>query len=614
MNLFGHTKMKYRLILVILLPVIILMIFVGRFLWNDYETILKMNDIKSLNAVAGDIRSLISALKQEALFSYVKGMNKNYSFDKELSDARQTSDNDITALENMVGGLNIEFNGKLLKEYYRKIFEKLDGINQKREIVDANNLSKKETIDIYMGMINDLTESAANIARNSINLDISRNFFELLILIQQELTASHERRIILSALLQDKISSEEYNELLNLIGQQEAFGKDFFNLAPDEQDNLYRNTVKGQSVNEANRIRNEIISKGILGKFSIDPMAWLETKSSAINLIQDVEKKMLNENNQLADDIKSQRENIFILTLIAIAGSLTVSFVLLYFTLRSLTNNLQEELELLLGSSKEILTSITEASSGTAETASAVTETTTTMEELKQTAQVTADKASNVSDVSEEALKVLKGSEDSMELTITGMNKIQDGMGTISESIVKLSEQSQSIGKIIDSVNDLAEQSHLLAVNAAIEAAKAGEQGKGFAVVAQEVRSLAEQSKQATIQVRNILNDIQNSTSAAVMATEQGSKAVSQGVNQSQKTNESIRSISSGIGNVVQAAQHIKISSQQQLVGVGQVTIAMGNIKEASNLQVDHMRQIESKIHTMQSKGKLDSLIKEYKF
>ncbi len=113
------------------------------------------------------------------------------------------------------------------------------------------------------------------------------------------------------------------------------------------------------------------------------------------------------------------------------------------------------------------------------------------------------------------------------------MKRIQTHMDSIAASIVRLSDQSQAIGEIIASVNDLAEQSNLLAVNAAIEAAKAGEQGKGFAVVAQEVRSLAEQSKQATAQVRNILGDIQKATSAAVMATEQGSKAVEAGVKQS---------------------------------------------------------------------------------
>jgi methyl-accepting chemotaxis protein len=122
--------------------------------------------------------------------------------------------------------------------------------------------------------------------------------------------------------------------------------------------------------------------------------------------------------------------------------------------------------------------------------------------------------------------------KQSVQASIEAMHRIQEHMASIAESIVRLSEQGQTIGEIIATVNDLAEQSNLLAVNAAIEAAKAGEQGKGFAVVAQEVKSLAEQSKQATAQVRTILNDIQTAMSAAVMATEQGSKAVDAGVKQ----------------------------------------------------------------------------------
>ena len=102
------------------------------------------------------------------------------------------------------------------------------------------------------------------------------------------------------------------------------------------------------------------------------------------------------------------------------------------------------------------------------------------------------------------------------------MNHIREQMESIADSVVRLSEQGQAISEIIATVNDIAEESNLLAVNAAIEATRAGEFGKGFAVVAQEVKSLAEQSRQATAQVRTILMEVQKATSAAVMATEQG--------------------------------------------------------------------------------------------
>lgn len=249
--------------------------------------------------------------------------------------------------------------------------------------------------------------------------------------------------------------------------------------------------------------------------------------------------------------------------------------------------------------SNEILASVTKASFVGIETAAAVTETTATVEELNHTAQISAENAKDVLSSIENALIIVNASEKSLGETIRDMNQIQEKMKTISESIVKLSEHSLAIGKIIDTVNDLAEQSNLLAVNAAIEAAKAGDQGKGFAVVAQEVRSLAEQSKQSTIQIRALLNDIQNATNWAVIATDQGAKAVSGGFNRSFQISKSITALTASIPKIVHAANQIVLSSEQQLGGVKQVDFAMANINEASNEHVEHMRQIEKAVQNL---------------
>lgn len=282
--------------------------------------------------------------------------------------------------------------------------------------------------------------------------------------------------------------------------------------------------------------------------------------------------------------------------------------------LRKMISEIQSEVNVLSGSTEEIVTSVNEVSTGTAETAAAVTETTSTVEELKQTAHISADKAKDVLANAEETLRVVKNSENTLHLTIEEMNQIEGKMQIISQSIVKLSEHSLAIGEIINTVNNLAEQSNLLAVNAAIEAAKAGDQGKSFGVVAQEIRTLAEQSKEATVQVKAILNDIQNSTSAAVLATEQGSKAVSKGVAQSSQMSDSIHALSTSISRVAQAANQITISSQQQLVGIDQVTVAMSNINDSSNQHVEHMRQIEISVGSLNEvASSLRRLVNQYK-
>ncbi|TAJ94040.1 MAG: chemotaxis protein [Gammaproteobacteria bacterium] len=277
---------------------------------------------------------------------------------------------------------------------------------------------------------------------------------------------------------------------------------------------------------------------------------------------------------------------------------------------RAITSQLRESIAQLSSSAAEILATTAQVASGATETASGVSETTATVEEVKQTAQVSTQKAKYVSESAQKVAQVSQSGRKSVEDSIQGMHVIQEQMESIAGSIVRLSEQSQAIGEIIATVNDLTEQSNLLAVNAAIEAARAGEQGKGFAVVAQEVKSLADQSRQATAQVRAILGDIQKATSAAVLATEQGNRAVEAGVRQSAETGESIRLLAESIMEAAQAATQIAASSQQQMVGMDQVALAMENIKQASMQNVAGARQAEIAAHDLNELGqKLNHLI-----
>jgi methyl-accepting chemotaxis protein len=283
-------------------------------------------------------------------------------------------------------------------------------------------------------------------------------------------------------------------------------------------------------------------------------------------------------------------------------------------SLRRLMQETQATVNVLASSTSDILAATTQVVSGSTLTATAVSQTISTVEEVKQTAQVSTAKARDVSESAQQTAQIAQHGKKSVEESIAAMQRIREQVESIGESIVRLAEQSQAIGEIIATVNDLADQSNLLAVNAAIEAAKAGDQGKGFAVVAQEVKSLAEQSKQATAQVRGILGDIQKATGGAVMATEQGSKAVASGVRLSEEVGESIRVLADSIEAAARAATQIAVSAQQQLIGMDQVAQAMQNIQQASAQNVASTKQTESAAQNLRDLGQtLKQLVEQYR-
>jgi len=287
-----------------------------------------------------------------------------------------------------------------------------------------------------------------------------------------------------------------------------------------------------------------------------------------------------------------------------------ISIVVAYFSARAISSPLMEGVNVLASAASEISTTVSQLASSSSQTLAAVNETTTTLEELRQSGQISSDKARTVSEESRKSLQVAHTGKEATDEIIGGMKMIKSQMESVGDTVIKLSEQSRSIEDIIDAVKDLADQSNLLAVNASIEAARAGEQGKGFSVVADEIKSLADQSKRATTQVRTILEDIRNSISSVVMATERGGKAVDTGVNQSLEAGQAIQAVTSGVQQASQALTVIVASAEQQSVGIDQVASAMDSIDKAMRQNVQGTRQLDSAAVNLKDLGrKLANLV-----
>jgi methyl-accepting chemotaxis protein len=228
-----------------------------------------------------------------------------------------------------------------------------------------------------------------------------------------------------------------------------------------------------------------------------------------------------------------------------------------------------------------------------------VTETTATVNEVRATVTETAERAQSVAETAQVSVDISRAGTDAVQETISGMDLIRRRVEDIADNILVLSEHTQQIGEIIATVNNLADQSRMLALNASVEAARAGEEGKGFAVVAMEVRNLADQNREATVQVREILGEIQRATNSAVMVTEEGSKGVDAGQDLVNRAGDAIRDLASAIENAATAAMQIAASTRQQTIGVDQLTQAMRTIKHATTETVSSTMQVESSVQRL---------------
>jgi methyl-accepting chemotaxis protein len=271
--------------------------------------------------------------------------------------------------------------------------------------------------------------------------------------------------------------------------------------------------------------------------------------------------------------------------------------------LKEITVQTREAVANLNSAATETLASTKQQAASVEQQFAAIQETTATLDEINQSGQQMTTRAREIASQAARASDRSKDGLKAMDDMAQVMDAIEEQTESVAEHIVALSEKTQAIGDIITSVNDIAERTQLLALNAAIEAATAGEEGRSFAVVAEEMKSLADQAKQATTQVSSILGEIQKGINSSVMSTEESVKRVTNGREQTEATLKSITELADTIEASVRAFEQIVASTNQQRVGLEQVSEALQQIRGGSEQTAAGTRQIEQAVSNINALG-----------
>lgn len=280
-------------------------------------------------------------------------------------------------------------------------------------------------------------------------------------------------------------------------------------------------------------------------------------------------------------------------------GAIADAFNMTIAQLREIIRRVQDSTYKVSTSAHTIYKTAEQIAHGNESGAMGVSTITSAIDEMAASIQAVSDNAAQSTDVATQSLEGSRKGSRAVQATIEGMGRIRERVQETAKRIKRLGESSQEIGEIVQVINDLADRTSILALNASIQASMAGEQGRGFGVVAEEVERLAQRSARATDQIAGLIAAIQGETNETVVAMEETIREVVAGSRLSQDAGKALSEIENISNQLAELIKSISLSSRQQARAADDISISMNQISEITQQTADGTKQAASSIHEL---------------
>lgn len=651
-----HSTIAQRLTLLTAVPVIALILSSGMLIWDSfgrYQSAVQARSIMEVAVAAGDLIHPIQ-IERGATAGFIQSNGQKFA--DILPGTRAKTDEKLAAYKRLLEGIDT---GSMpgLKKAFEEAQRKLDGLARTRDQANQYSIPAGEASAFFTGTIAQLLEVMSTAAAYNSDPGIAKILLTYHAFANAKENAGQERALTMPAFVANKIEPAQYRTILGKINKQEAYLDSFMDSASEPEKAALKGVLDGETTQEVQRMRNIMAERSAQGGFDVDPAVWFKRITDKINGLYEVEQlitKNINDDvNHLLAASRTLLLTQLILAVLAIAIAVAVSVWVARSVNRPLNavvdaaeyavahddftrgipeegtqetarvgqaiNHLMEKFRNIIShttnssediadASGELATAsgqVNRSSSAQADAASSVA---AAVEEVSVSVSETAANARTAGEIVEKSRAGTERALAVMTETVKNVNGIAALIRESGSNVGRLDESSKRIGGIVQVIKEVADQTNLLALNAAIEAARAGEQGRGFAVVADEVRKLAERTSKATTEIAALIGDIQNHIGETVTGMQQANTQVTESLELVGRTETALQRIGDDSREVASNVQSIADAVREQDVAIQQVA---ANVEKIAQMAEENSAAAASSSDTATQLDRLSSALKD---